>query len=143
MTFKPGNSGNPNGRPKGVLSKRAQLVKLLEPRASELIEKMIELALEGDVHALRLCIERLIPKSQRDPIMVELPDEINTENAATLKKDILGAVFEGSLAIYDAERLIELIDIHAKKSASAVLTLGTKDPVEAARVYQQIMRGDR
>ena len=47
MTFKTGKSGNPKGRPKGALSKRVQLAKLLEPHAEELVAKMIELAQRG------------------------------------------------------------------------------------------------
>lgn len=98
---------------------------------------MIALALDGDVQALRLCIERLMPKTQREPILVELPDEIDVDD---IKKDILRAVFEGNLSIEDAERLRDLINTLAKQSPSSVLTLGTSDPNEAARVYQQFMR---
>jgi len=127
MTFKPGNSGNPRGRPKGALSKRAQMAKLLEPFAAELIQKMIALALEGDVQALRLCIERLMPKAQREPLLVELPDEIDADNVDEIKKDILRAVFEGNLSIEDAERLRDLIDTHAKQSPSSVLTLHARE----------------
>ncbi len=64
MRFKKGQSGNPNGRPLGCLNKRTQLAALLEPHAEALISKAVELALGGDTNALRLCIERLLPKAQ-------------------------------------------------------------------------------
>jgi len=54
MTFKAGQSGNPNGRRKGVLNKRTELAKMLDPHAEAIVAKMIELALQGDVTALRL-----------------------------------------------------------------------------------------
>ena len=73
MTFKNGESGNPNGRPKGAISKRTQLSKLLEPHAEELINKVVELAKAGDINALRLCFERLIPKPKEEAIEVDLP----------------------------------------------------------------------
>lgn len=65
MAFQQGQSGNPNGRPAGSKNRRSQLAKLLEPYAEELIAKAVELARAGDVNALRLCIERLIPKAVR------------------------------------------------------------------------------
>lgn len=40
MTFLIGQSGNPNGRPKGALSRRVQLTKLLEPHAEQLINNI-------------------------------------------------------------------------------------------------------
>ncbi len=65
MQFKPGKSGNPSGRPKGSRNTQTQLLKLLEPYAEKLINKMVEEALDGNAAALRLCIERLLPKAQR------------------------------------------------------------------------------
>ena len=61
--FKPGQSGNPKGRPKGALNKttRAAMV-LLENEAEDLTRKLVELAKGGDITALRLCLERLIPR---------------------------------------------------------------------------------
>ena len=62
MTFQAGQSGNPNGRPKGIIDKRAELRGLLEPHAKDLIKKVIEFAKQGDPTAMRLCIERLLPR---------------------------------------------------------------------------------
>ena len=42
-------------------SRVAKLRKLLEPHASDLVTKAVELALAGDTMALRLCLERLLP----------------------------------------------------------------------------------
>lgn len=44
MTFQSGQSGNPNGRPKGIVDKRVILHSLLELHANELIEKLVTLA---------------------------------------------------------------------------------------------------
>jgi len=59
--FKKGESGNPAGRPKGTKDRRTELRGLLEPHAEELVAKAVELALAGDVTALRICMDRLIP----------------------------------------------------------------------------------
>lgn len=61
--FLKGYSGNPRGKLPGTLHKTTRLAKaLLEGEAENLVRKCIELALAGDVTALRLCLERLIPK---------------------------------------------------------------------------------
>lgn len=64
MTFKKGISGNIQGRPKGIVDKRIELRSLLVPHAEALVNKAVELALAGDSNALRLCIDRLIPKAK-------------------------------------------------------------------------------
>ncbi|MES2728985.1 MAG: DUF5681 domain-containing protein [Pseudomonadota bacterium] len=61
MTFIAGRSGNPNGRPKGAGDKRTEMRSLLEPHAPALIEKAVQMALAGDVTALKLCLDRIIP----------------------------------------------------------------------------------
>jgi hypothetical protein len=58
--FQPGQSGNPSGRPKGARNKATLVVEaLLENEAEALTRKVIDLALEGSMPALRLCLERL------------------------------------------------------------------------------------
>lgn len=66
--WKPGQSGNPGGRPKRIGVVR----ELLELRRKDLVTKAIDLALAGDVGALRLCIERLSPplKSSSEPVVI-------------------------------------------------------------------------
>ncbi len=60
--FKPGQGGNPAGRPKGARNKTTlALEALLDGQAEALTQKAIERALEGDTVALRLCLERIIP----------------------------------------------------------------------------------
>ena len=135
MTFPKGQSGNPSGRRKGVLNKRTELAKMLDPHAEELVAKMSELALQGDVTALRLCMERLIPKVTREPTGIEFQ-----KDTSKLKDDILRAVLDGRISIEGAERLGHLIDKQTDKS-NAPLSINTTCPIEAAKIYQQIMKG--
>lgn len=67
--WKPGQSGNPGGRPRRIGQVRA----LLEHKREELVTKAIELALAGDVAALRLCMERLAPPLRPTTEPVEIP----------------------------------------------------------------------
>ncbi|MCU7807824.1 MAG: hypothetical protein KZQ73_08165, partial [Candidatus Thiodiazotropha sp. (ex Semelilucina semeliformis)] len=61
MTFKKGKSGNPKGRPKGVADRRTLFRKHIESKAEDLIKKVVEMALDGDVRAMKLCLERITP----------------------------------------------------------------------------------
>ena len=47
--FKPGRSGNPNGRPQGSRNRSALVAEqLLDEEAEKLIRKLVEVASEGD-----------------------------------------------------------------------------------------------
>ena len=70
MTYRKGESGNPEGRPPGIRDRRLAMRDLLVPHADALVAKAVELALNGDSAALRICIDRLIPaaKAKDDPV---------------------------------------------------------------------------
>ena len=62
--FAKGQSGNPAGRPIGSKNKCAQFRELLEDDLPALVSVLREKALEGDMNAMRLLLERLVPKVQ-------------------------------------------------------------------------------
>lgn len=62
MTFVKGKSGNPSGKPKGCKHKATRAAQeLLEGEAQALTRKAVEMAKDGNVVALRLCLERIVP----------------------------------------------------------------------------------
>jgi hypothetical protein len=134
MTFKTGQSGNPTGRKKGALNKRTELAKLLDSHAENLVEKVIELALEGDITALRICMERLIPRARREPIGIEF-----TTDEKKMKKNIFQAVLDGRLEVDEAEKVLALFK--SQSCAVSDYKINTTDPIEASKIYQQIMTG--
>ncbi|WP_010598679.1 DUF5681 domain-containing protein [Rickettsiella massiliensis] len=81
MKYQPGQSGNPKGKPKGVLNKKTRWLKLLESHADELVEQAIELAKSGDTNTLRFCLERIIPKAKDSSINLKLPQELDQPKA--------------------------------------------------------------
>ncbi len=90
--FKRGLSGNPAGRPKGGTDRRTELRALLTPHAPGLIQRAVQLALGGDVAALRLCLDRLLApiKTQDEPVTL---DKLATGAAlGDYGRAILGAI---------------------------------------------------
>ena len=52
MTFRPGKSGNPSGRPRGIRNWRTAIIRQLEPHGHELIDNALAAAQAGDRVAL-------------------------------------------------------------------------------------------
>ena len=70
--FLQGLSGNPAGRPRGSRNRTTLAAQaLLDGEAEALTRKAVDLALDGDIAALRLCLERIIPV-RREPIDLSL-----------------------------------------------------------------------
>lgn len=60
--IKPGQTLNPKGRPKGSVNKYTKLAReLLSSRGEEIVEVVIAKALKGDVHCLKMCMDRIVP----------------------------------------------------------------------------------
>ena len=67
--FRKGVSGNPAGKPKGTRHRATLAAEaLLDGEAEKLTRRAIEKALEGDASALRLCLERILPTGEPDPV---------------------------------------------------------------------------
>jgi hypothetical protein len=109
--FKPGQSGNPNGRPKGALNKASRAIRaLMEGEAEELGRVAIHKALEGDKTALRLCLDRIVPARKDAPIQFELPVMSNASEAAVAAQAVLKAVSEGEVTPLEGATVMGLLE---------------------------------
>jgi len=75
MSFKKGQSGNPSGRPK---QDTANLKPLLAQHGESVLQKVIDAALEGDLTACKLVLDRLYPaiKSQAMPVNIPVGETL-------------------------------------------------------------------
>ena len=113
--FKPGQSGNPNGRPRGSLNATTLAAQaLLDGEAEILTRKAIELAKGGDLTALRLCMDRLLPPRKDRPVSLDLPRIDSARDVPNAISALLAAVAAGELAPSDASEVTKLIDAYAR-----------------------------
>lgn len=106
-TFAAGQSGNPAGRPKGALGKATRWREALEPYGDALFKIAVERALDADMTALKLCLERISPaiKPNADPIEFCLHGETLSQKA----ESVLQAIADGVIDIDSGRRLIGAI----------------------------------
>lgn len=72
--FPKGMSGNPSGRPVGIVDRRARLRAMVEDKGEEIIQTLLSQALEGDGRALALVASQLLPtppKATLEPIRLD------------------------------------------------------------------------
>jgi len=107
MAFTKGKSGNPGGRPKG-----STLRSLLEPRAPELIDKLIEKALDGDTQALKICIDKLIPNIKSEPVNISALS--GHDDLASQGRAVLSAMGKGAIEPDTAASILSALNGQSK-----------------------------
>jgi Family of unknown function (DUF5681) len=113
--FKPGQSGNPDGRPKGARNATTlALEALLDGEAEELTRKAIELAKDGDLAALRICLDRIVPPRKDRHVAFPLPAMNGAADAAKSLASIVAAVGSGELTPSEASELTKLVGGYAR-----------------------------
>lgn len=102
--------GNP-GRPKGARNKVTQAVEaLLEGQQEPLTQAAIDKALEGDVTALRLCLDRIAPARKDAPVQFDLPEIETAKQAAEVARSILRAVSKGDVTPIEAATVMGVVE---------------------------------
>ncbi len=111
MPFKKGQSGNLKGRPKGSRNKTTLAVEaLLDGEAEAITRKAIEKAIDGDMTAIRLCLDRLAPPVKDRPVSFNLPEIKLADDASAASGAILQAVSNGEVTPSEAGDLMRLLD---------------------------------
>ncbi len=115
--FKPGQSGNPAGRPFGSRHKSTLAVEaLLDGEAEKLTRKAVEMALAGDTTAMRLCLERLCPPRKDRPVVFAMPAIENVCDVARATSSVISAVACGDLSPMEGVEVARLLELFTRAS---------------------------
>ena len=113
--FKSGKSGNSSGRPRGSFNKTTMAVQaLLDGEAEGLTRVAVEKGLAGDLVALRLCMDRILPVRKERPITVALPEVSTIEGIVEALGVVTSAVAEGAITPGDAATLAGVLETKRK-----------------------------
>ena len=115
MPFEQGQSGNPAGKAKGTRNKVTLAIEaLLDGEAEALTRKAIELAKAGDMAALRLCLDRIVPARRDRHVVFELPPVACAADAVKASAALVAAVADGDLTPAEAGELGKLIEAYVR-----------------------------
>jgi hypothetical protein len=122
--FTAGNPGRPRGaRHRSTLAAQA----LLDGELEALTRRAIQKALTGDVGALKLCLERIVPAAKESPVVVDIPRIRSAADALEAVSVVIEAVAAGDLTpgqgqsvmavLEGARRVIETVDLEQRIAA--------------------------
>lgn len=107
--FKPGESGNPAGRPKGSVNR--QLAEL-RAAADRVLPLVVEKALAGDADAQKLILDRALPRTK--PMSPAEPFSLPEEGLLDQVQAVLRQVADGELSPTAAAELVGMVATAAK-----------------------------
>lgn len=113
--FRTGQSGNPSGKAKGSRHRASLAVEaLLDGEAEALTRRAIEMALDGDGPAMRLCLDRLCPPRKDRTITFTLPEITVPADLTKATAALLKGVADGEITPGEAGELSRLLDAHVR-----------------------------
>ncbi len=119
--FQKGQSGNPRGRPK---SDKANLKPLLVKHGKSVLQKVIDTALDGDLTACKLILDRLYPpiKSQTQAVSVSAKGTLTEQGQAIINQTLAGNIAPDTAGglitmVCNQGKLVELYELTARIEA--------------------------
>jgi hypothetical protein len=109
--FQRGNLGRPHGSKNRTTR---VLEELVDGEGEKLIQKTVELALEGNVRCLQFCLDRLMPRRAGRPLDFSLPAVNEARDSVAAMAAINTAVNDGSLTAEEAGQLMHILNGYTK-----------------------------
>jgi len=111
MKFQPGQSGNPAGRPPGARN-RATLIaeELLDGEIETIVRAAIDKAVAGNMQAVGLCLDRVVPRRREAAIAFDLPPITCPADAVAAMTAIAAGLAAGELSPMEADALSRVVD---------------------------------
>ena len=111
---RPFEKGNP-GRPPGAKNKSTVLQSRLDDAGDEIFDKLIEMALEGDSTALRICASHLlVPKTERFLPDLEIPKIETPADLPEALSTVAAAVAGGTITLSEGAAVADLLERNAR-----------------------------
>ena len=114
--YKKGQSGNPDGKPLGAKSRFTAMREALADDLPALLDKTKEAALEGDMTAMRLLLERTLPPTKAAAATVDIPALAKAGTLTDKAAAILTAIACGQLPPDVVGALMAALGQMAKKT---------------------------
>ena len=106
--FIKGQSGNPQGRPKGS-GISAKLRQAIEGEAEAIIKAMIEQAKAGDMQAAKALLDRVLPALKPESQAIHLPELVAADTMAEKARAAIDAAGAGAVSPSAASDLVAAI----------------------------------
>jgi hypothetical protein len=120
MQFQKGQSGNPAGRRRGVRNRITLLAEhMLEGDTEAIVRTMIDRAKDGDMAAVRLCVDRICPRVVNRPAGFELPPLARAADAPPAMAAIAQALADGDVTAAEAADLGKFVDSFVRAHVNA------------------------
>jgi len=113
--FRKGKSGNPLGRPRGIRNKATIAEEaLFEGEIEGICRKAIEEAKRGNIQAIQLVLDRILPPKKEASIFIDLPTMKTSPDILEAIHRVAQAVSRGELSPTEGDCLTRIIERQAK-----------------------------
>ncbi|CCB91127.1 putative uncharacterized protein [Waddlia chondrophila 2032/99] len=113
--FQKGQSGNPKGRAKGSKNKATLAAEeLLKGELNGICRRLIEEALEGNVQAIKLVLDRVLPARKSPAMSISLPKLNSSSDALNALALITDAVGTAEISPDEGEVLSRIVNSYVK-----------------------------
>jgi hypothetical protein len=113
--FKRGQSGNPKGKPRGARNKSTLAAeKLLEGSLDRICQRIEEEALNGNMQAAKMILDRFLPVRKDRSIKIDFPQINSLEDVLNAIGSIVNAVGSGEISPSEGESLSRTLDMYSK-----------------------------
>ena len=120
--FPKGISGNPSGRPRGSVNRTTRACQeLLDGEGEAITHKAIKLAKRGNIQALRLCLDRILPPRRERLIAMDIPVVNEAKDIPTALGAVVQIVAKGDLTLSEGQAVASLLESQRKAFESAEL----------------------
>ncbi len=126
--WKPGQSGNPAGKPKGTLHKATKVaLELMEGEVETITRKCVDEAKAGNMVAMRMFLDRIVPQARSRRITLDLPAIETAADCLKAQGIITAAMAAGELSPDEAETAANVVELKRR----AIETLEYEKRIDA------------